>query len=342
MPTISVIVPVYKVEPYLKKCVDSILNQTLKDFDLVLVDDGSPDNCGKMCDAYATQDERVHVIHQQNGGLSAARNAGIDWAMVNSPSQYVTFIDSDDWVDSTHLKTLLEGISLGVSISCTTFTRVYDSGDTDRGPQDTGWSLSTPEEYWCTPCCTQVAAVAKMFDKKILKDIRFPAGKIYEEVLTTHKIVFTQNLIAFRDYSSYYYLKRQGSITCSPSLEPEFKQIEAYNEQQAYLIAHGFNRAAEFARGRVYVFSIMLAKKIESTNPSKSCEMLEEVKFELTNKKLPFWDNRAIYRQLTPLKFLSLWPFAMLVNFIRKRKNSWLVREFVPMLRSIAIERRNR
>ena len=83
---ISVIVPVYKVEPYLRRCVDSILGQTYCDFELILVDDGSPDSCPSVCDDYAAQDSRVHVIHQENGGLSAARNAGIDWAFANSDS----------------------------------------------------------------------------------------------------------------------------------------------------------------------------------------------------------------------------------------------------------------
>ena len=98
MPQISVIVPVYKVEPYLRRCVDSILGQTFTDFELILVDDGSPDNCPAICDEYARKDTRVHVIHQENGGLSAARNAGIDWAFANSDSQWLTSVDSDEWV----------------------------------------------------------------------------------------------------------------------------------------------------------------------------------------------------------------------------------------------------
>ena len=98
MPTISVIVPVYKVEPYLNRCVDSILRQTYQDFELILVDDGSPDRCGEICDEYARQDSRVHVIHKENGGLSDARNAGIDWVEANSDSRWLIFADSDDWV----------------------------------------------------------------------------------------------------------------------------------------------------------------------------------------------------------------------------------------------------
>jgi glycosyltransferase involved in cell wall biosynthesis len=105
MPAISVIVPVYKVEKYIHRCVDSILGQTFTDFELILVDDGSPDSCGAICDEYAAKDSRV-VIHQENGGLSAARNAGIEWSFDHSNSGWMTFIDSDDWVHPQYLELL--------------------------------------------------------------------------------------------------------------------------------------------------------------------------------------------------------------------------------------------
>ena len=103
---ISVIVPVYKVEPYLRKCVDSILNQTYRKLEVILVDDGSPDNCGAICDEYAQKDARVHVIHQENGGLSAARNAGLNYCLTQKRSQYLSFIDSDDCVSPLYLERL--------------------------------------------------------------------------------------------------------------------------------------------------------------------------------------------------------------------------------------------
>ena len=110
MPLISVIVPVYKVEEYLNRCVDSILSQTFTDFELILIDDGSPDNCGKICDEYAQKDNRVCVIHKKNGGLSSARNTGIDWAFKNSNSQYITFVDSDDLITKDYLEKLNDAI----------------------------------------------------------------------------------------------------------------------------------------------------------------------------------------------------------------------------------------
>ena len=112
MPKISIVVPVYKVEKYLQRCVASLLEQSFTSFDLILVDDGSPDLCGKICDQYAEKDNRIHVIHQKNGGLSAARNSGIDWSISNSDSGWITFVDSDDWVDPQYLECLYNAVKL--------------------------------------------------------------------------------------------------------------------------------------------------------------------------------------------------------------------------------------
>ena len=106
MPLISVIVPVYNVEKYLERCIRSILMQTFKDFDLILIDDGSPDNCPELCDFYEKKDKRIITIHQNNMGLSAARNTGLNWTFKNSNSRWITFIDSDDWVHPRYLESL--------------------------------------------------------------------------------------------------------------------------------------------------------------------------------------------------------------------------------------------
>ncbi len=103
MPELSIIVPVYKVEKYLPKCIDSILAQTFKDFELILIDDGSPDHCGEICDEYATKDPRIRVIHQENQGVSAARNAGLDIAT----GSYIGFVDSDDWIEPAMYETMV-------------------------------------------------------------------------------------------------------------------------------------------------------------------------------------------------------------------------------------------
>ena len=122
MAKISVIVPVYKVEQYLNRCIDSLLCQTFSDFELILVDDGSPDACPAICDSYAEKDARVHVIHQANGGLSAARNAGIEWSLQKSDSEWISFVDSDDWVHERYLESLFSAVrETGAEVACTRY-----------------------------------------------------------------------------------------------------------------------------------------------------------------------------------------------------------------------------
>ena len=133
MPVISVIVPIYKVEPYLRKCIDSVLAQTFTDFELILVDDGSPDNCGAICDEYAAKDDRIRVIHQENRGLSAARNAGIDWAFAHSDSQWLTFIDSDDIVAPDFLAKMISATEQAHADLCVCdFLSVFPAGKEEK------------------------------------------------------------------------------------------------------------------------------------------------------------------------------------------------------------------
>ena len=173
MPSISVVVPVYMVEAYLRRCVDSVLAQTFSDFELILVDDGSPDNCGAICDEYAERDSRVRVIHQANGGLSAARNAGIDWAFAHSDSRWLTFIDSDDWILPRYLEVLFKAAidnQAGVSI-CGLFQTYGESAEIpkDRAQEPQCFS---PEDFWSRNISTATVACAKLYRKECFQSLQ--------------------------------------------------------------------------------------------------------------------------------------------------------------------------
>ena len=165
MPKISVIVPVYNVEAYLKRCVDSILAQTYTDFELILVDDGSPDNCPAMCDEYALQDRRVKVIHQQNGGLSAARNAGIDWGFQNSNSEWFSFVDSDDCVHPKYLEALLNA-AIGSYVE---FTEDVPAIEIVAEPQ-----IRNTEDFFIEKHVNAIIACGKLYRRKCFEEIRYP------------------------------------------------------------------------------------------------------------------------------------------------------------------------
>ena len=234
MPTISVIVPVYKVEKYIHRCVDSILGQTFIDFELILVDDGSPDNCPAICDEYAEKDNRVHVIHQENGGLSAARNAGIDWAFANSDSQWLSFIDSDDWVHPEYLERLLDAAAennVDLSICGYKGTSGEEVVCFEKQFDVTLW---TPKDFYTSNEINATIAWGKLYRKECFDTIRYPVGKIHEDEYTTYKILFEQDSIVYIAAPLYAYYNNPDGITKSKWSIRRLDLLEALEERILY------------------------------------------------------------------------------------------------------------
>ena len=234
MPIISVIVPVYKVEKYIHRCVESILNQTFTDFELILVDDGSPDNCGAICDEYAEKDSRVVVIHQENGGLSAARNAGIDWAFANSNSEWLTFVDSDDWIHPQMLEKLLGAVrdSSAKISSCgyweATEQTVYEL------VEDASYKLRTSNDFYMAYSISNVVAWGKLYHKSCFQHIRYPVGKIHEDEFVTYRIVYAQEYMAEIPIKLYFYFSNYEGITKRQWTPNRLNALEAFQLQIAF------------------------------------------------------------------------------------------------------------
>lgn len=213
---ISVIVPIYKVEKYLNKCVDSILNQTYKNLEVILVDDGSPDQCGTICDEYAKKDQRVKVIHKENGGLSDARNAGMDLMM----GTYVAFVDSDDWIEPDMYEKLL--MSLHQFHADMAF-----GGVADELEQDGLVTRTKTSDYGKTPCAEDNisamkryfhgswAAWDKLYKADLFEGIRYPVGEINEDEAIVLKLLNRCRLVCYTNEIFYHYMKREDgkSIT---------------------------------------------------------------------------------------------------------------------------------
>lgn len=232
MAKVSIIVPIYKVEAYLNKCVDSILAQTFTDFELILVDDGSPDNCPQICDDYAKKDPRIHVIHKKNGGLSDARNAGIDWAFANSDSEWLAFVDSDDWIGSTYLEKLYAVcVDNNADIGVCDFHVVNESyevlEDVHDFPSETVYDkkqiMNLLYYNWRV-----AAAWCKIYRKSVFDGIRYDVGKLHEDEFIIHKLFFASNRTVFMNDRLYYYLLRSNSITGLKSDKLEFDSLEAH------------------------------------------------------------------------------------------------------------------
>jgi len=262
MSQITVIVPVYKVEPYLRRCVDSILSQTFTDFDLVLIDDGSPDRCGAICDEYAYSDERITVIHhEKNLGLSAARNSGIDWALRESDSQWLNFIDSDDWVASNYLEALLYAAQ-GHSVSVA--KRYYTKGETFPDPSELSFTIWNTEEFWCSQYGNGVVVWGKLYKKELFSSIRFPVQKIYEDTYTTHKILFRFNQIPVTDEAFCYYFFNPESIVHQKWSIARLDEVYATAEQIDYFIKNGFISIAKVRFDYFRKISTSSIKKVEA------------------------------------------------------------------------------
>lgn len=229
MAKISVIVPVYNVEKYIRKCVDSILNQTMQDLEIILVDDGSTDRSGEICDEYREKDIRIKVIHKKNGGLSDARNVGEK----NATADYVIFLDGDDYIHREMLETLYFPIKeQGVDLSTCGVFNVYDEKEI---PQ-----YSKIEQFLCTGSkafglilegnIIPGTICNKLIKREIADKICFPVGRLYEDVFYTLKLIPLVNQVYVTTKPMYYYVHRQGSITTSKFKEKDMDIVYAYRE----------------------------------------------------------------------------------------------------------------
>lgn len=216
-PKISVIVPIYKVDSYLRKCLDSIINQTYTNLEIILVDDGSPDNCPAICDEYAAKDERITVIHQKNGGLSAARNAALDIAT----GDYIGFVDSDDWIELDMYEYLMTN-------ALTEHAEVTCCGRFEEYPNRTV-PLCWPR-YELMDTENALGALLedrylrnnvweKLWKRDLFHGVRFPVGQNFEDVATTYRLFDAAGRILCLPEPKYHYRQRPDSIIADTSLK---------------------------------------------------------------------------------------------------------------------------
>ena len=230
-PLISVIVPVYNVEQYLHKCVDSILDQTCRNLEVILVNDGSRDSSGRICDELAAKDPRVQVIHKKNGGLSSARNAGIEAAS----GTYLSFIDSDDWIEPDayeHLLELMERYQVKL-VSGGNYDVDGRTGSKTLGLTPKKEEVITAEEmvgriFLWQGCDSSVCD--KLFHRSLLENFRFPEGQVSEDVAITYKIVLGTDRVAMSDRPFYNYYHRVGSISRTTEITDEFFHFARHTE----------------------------------------------------------------------------------------------------------------
>ena len=256
---VSVIVPVYNVEKYLARCVDSILAQTYRNLEIILVDDGAKDSSGSICDDFAARDSRVRVIHKENGGLSSARNAGIDVAR----GEYLEFVDSDDWLEPDAVESML-GAALEHQVELVLGGR-WDVKE-DTGVKRQGLCPEKEEVLSGETLVSRIfrwqncdsSACDKLFHRRLFSDIRFPYGKVCEDVPIMYKIVLDAGRVAMLPKPIYNYFHRRGSITYTTLSDRNFHFAEHTEVILPWILENcaALEREARYLRVRALVYAV--------------------------------------------------------------------------------------
>lgn len=292
---ISLIVPVYKVEPYLRQCIDSILAQTYTDFELILVDDGSPDTCGAMCDTYSEKDPRIHVLHKENGGVSSARNVGL----AHAQGEYIVFVDSDDHVGENYLKDLYSAYQAAEDSKLLVLS--------DYQPfSSTGKVAKTFSEQFTVSLCGE-GNDAELFRRLVFEFLIFPPYcKLYRrDVIERNGLQFNQTLRSAEDFDfNCRYIRYMDKITYVPSVEynyrVDYKRYHPSNDgilgqseiASAHIMAHGIQEIAE----RMGVLQEVLPE-IYGWAANKHYLNRLDMLF-VPNKRIGFWARRRLYTEL--------------------------------------------
>lgn len=260
---ISVIVPVYNVEKYLSQCIKSILNQTYTNLELILVDDGSTDNSGKICDEFSSFDNRVRVIHKINGGLSSARNVGIE----SAGGDYYSFIDSDDYVENTFLECLYKKIVQENADICEcSFFRLRRNRMIKERLFD--YEILDPEtavrRLLATPYESFIVIWNKLYRKELFDKIRFPEGKLHEDEYTTYKLIYESNKIVYVNMNLYIYRVRDDSIMNSKFAAKRLEVLECIEEMYIYFDKHSVILNQEILFHKLVVQIMLLNSMVDS------------------------------------------------------------------------------
>lgn len=324
---ISIIVPVYNVEKYLERCIESILNQTFTGFELILVDDGSTDLSGDICDKYSKKDKRIKVIHKQNGGLSSARNAGLEIAS----GDYIAFIDSDDFVAKEYIFLLYENLienNADISICGYRIVREDDILVKDSATLTNNISILNSHQsllnLYNEKRSNFIVAWSKLFKKNLFDSIRFPYGKINEDSFVLYKLFLKSIKITYNESKLYYYQVREDSIMHKKVSRKSFDDLDAYEEQIDFYRINGY---IEIEKKAIFSYCTMfrsLSNRFkEETNDLESLKLIRKKHKDIKeyvkkNKYYSIEDKYFVYAPWCYEKLIE--PYWFIIGIKRKLK----------------------
>lgn len=246
---VSIIIPIYKVEKYLKQCIESVLNQKYSNFELILVDDGSPDGCGEICDEYGKKDSRIIVIHKENSGVSSARNAGLDIAK----GKYIAFVDSDDYVSELYIYNMVQEIEKepDIALVICSYYKIYLNDDGNKETIEKSGSVKEKRTYYSGKYIIEnrfgnlripfILAWNKLYRRELFEEVRYEIGAVHEDEFIFRSIMEQCDKVAVIDEPLVFHRIRAGSIMTSYSkinvecnMRWMLKEIEYYRSQKMY------------------------------------------------------------------------------------------------------------
>ena len=294
MDLVSVIVPAYNIQNYIRRCVDSIRNQTYSELEILLIDDGSTDDTGELCDEFAQQDERITVYHKKNGGLSSARNYGIERAH----GTYLSFIDADDWVKRDFIEVLYQNIKrANAELSIVGYSLIWDNGKEKCTTDENAYAvfnqdeaiheLFAQEKMGCMAC-------QRLYHKSIFEDIRFSEGKLFEDAAIALDVVKKCHTVVWSGQSKYYYYQRSDSIVNSTFNIGKLFMLESCQNMIDYSKKNGGKYDKE-ANAFYLKSAMMLLMQIYGAKDSaESREAKEKLKEGIRKHKQYIWGNKYL------------------------------------------------
>ena len=307
MAQISVIVAVYKMPEYLPRCIEGILNQTFRDLELILVDDGSPDNCGSICDSYASKDPRVHVIHKKNEGVCVARNTGLDWVYAHSDSGWIFFHDNDDWIHPQTLERMLRAaLDFQADISICGY---QETGGEDPTicPDTLTPEVWLPKDFYIQRHVNATVCWGKLYSRRVFEGKRYPAGKYIEDEFLTYRLLFSCQRLAVIPAPLYAYFVNPAGISRKAWVPKRLDAWEAFEQQLVYFREMGDEELICF-RYREY-----LENAVRYYDAALNAPNVSELKPQLRWMKKRI---RDLIRRCREAQVLEFWPdYEMLSRF---------------------------
>lgn len=294
LPKISVIIPIYKVEEYIDRCIQSVVDQTYNNLEIILVDDGSPDNCPTLCDEWAKRDIRIRVIHKENGGLSDARNAGMKIAS----GELIGFVDSDDWISGDMYQLLYENMKENKSdISACGVKMVWENGTEECELTASGtYILNTQEAMEAIVKETKLKQPVwyKLYKTELVQGIFFPVGKYHEDVFWSYQVIGRAKKVSVFDVPCYYYYQRESSIMGNTYSLKRLDVLEAKKQRLKYIQTY-FPQLEDMAKQDLW-FSCMYSMQL-------ALQSLSTLDLEIAQKKI-----KSVNKELGKVRFAKEFP----------------------------------